>query len=424
MNMSPEGWEHSGGIKRLVKKLLLLALIVVIGLAAYFIRGVVAKAIPVQTIEVNRGDLVVTVTATTTSTIESERMVSVPSRRNGVVETLALEEGDFVKKGGLIAALDKRDANAELRRAEAAYELAKRNLDMAKSGLGMEKERTDAALKEAESVLWEAASNLERYKLLFERGLISRQDFDAAKRTHEVAKSRYDSAKANLSMYDVKVNEVEAAGAAVDEASAALEAARLQQEYCTIISPVSGVVSELPVEEGEPVAVNQTVAEVVDPEDIYILSTIDEVDVGKLKVGMPVRVHVDAVPDKLHEGFISRISPIVFGEKQETRTFEVRVRFKEKLEVLKPGMSADIEVVSREMKDVIHVPAQSVVERDGDKYVYVVVDGRAALKKVKLGYFSWSDAEIVEGLDEGDVVVTTPDAVGLTDGARVTEMPV
>ncbi|HEX9861000.1 MAG TPA: hypothetical protein VGB23_07315, partial [Nitrospirota bacterium] len=105
--------------------------------------------------------------------------------------------------------------------------------------------------------------------------------------------------------------------------------------------------------------------------------------------------------------------------KQETRTFEVRTVFDKENDILRPGMSADIEVLSKEIKGILHIPAQSVIERDGKKLVYVARDGRARLVPVEMGYYSWSDAEITSGLSEGDTVITTPDATGLKDGARV-----
>lgn len=406
--------------RKSVTSVVLLALV---GLAAYFIYSSMNRPIQVRTVKLERGDLKVTVTATTTSTIESESYVTVSARRMGVISKLPVEEGDFVEKGRVIAELDREEVLAELASADAALELEKRRLAQAEAGVSMEKAMTSAALSEAESVYRESESKLERYKLLFDRGMVSRQEYDGVLNARDVAKARYDTAKAELDRNKVKEKDVEAARAAVVQAEAARDSVNIQLGYCTITSPISGVIYKLPVEAGETVGVGTVVAEVVDPDDIYVLATIDEVDVGRLKLGMPVKVYVDAMPDRLFDGKVSRISPIVSGEKQETRTFEVRVTLDEKVAVLKPGMSADIEVQSRNIKDVLHVPAQSVMERSDKKYVYRVEDGRARLAAVEVGYFSWSDAEITGGLSEGDVVITTPDASGLSDGARVEEMP-
>ncbi len=391
--------------------------------AGYMIMSAMEKPVSVGTVKLVKGDLNVTVTATTTSTIESERYVTVSARRMGVVSGLPVEEGDFVKVGQVIARLDREEVEAQLESAEATLELEKKRLAQAEAGVAMERATTEAALKEAESVLWEAESRLQRYGLLFDRGLVSRQEYDTVKNQKDVAQARYDTAKAGLDRNKVKEKDVEAARASVRQAAAAVDTVNVQLGYCTIASPISGVISNLGVEAGETVSVGSVIAELVDPKDIFVLSTIDEVDVGRLKLGMPVNILVDAFPEKLFGGKVTRISPVVSGEKQETRTFEVRVAFDEEVPLLKPGMSADIEVMSRSIRDVLHIPAQSVMEKSEKKYVYAVVDGRARLVPVEVGYFSWSDAEITGGLKEGDVVITTPDASGLEDGAKVSETP-
>lgn len=404
---------------KFIKVVVIAAAAALVGLVGFYVYNSLDKPVPVKAVKIVRGDLKVTVTATTTSTIESEHYVTVSARRMGVIYRLPVKEGDCVKEGQLLAQLDISDVEADLGRARAGVELAEKRLAQTKAGVSMEKASTGAAVKEAESVLWDSESTLERYKLLFARGMVSRQDYDAVMRARDVAKARYDMAKAGLDSNKVKEQDVAAAKASVDAARAELAAVKVQLGYCIITAPIAGVISKLPVDVGESVVVGMTIAELVDPKDIYVLATVDEVDIGKLKLGMPVRINVDAVPGRLLDGKVSRISPIVFGQKQETRTFEVRVRFDEDNPALKPGMSADIEVVSKEMKGILHIPAQSVVERDGRKYVYVAKDGRAMLVPVELGYYSWSDAEITSGINEGDEVITTPDSAGLKDGARV-----
>lgn len=400
----------------------LLIVVAAVAGAAYYMKGGLEKPVPVKTAVLKRGDLTATVTATTTSTIESEHNVTVSAQRMGRIVNLPVEEGEFVKKGQLLAELDRTDVLAELSQANANLSLAKSRFTQAEAGMVIEKATSESTAEEARSVLNEAGSNLERSKTLFTRGMISQQDRDAAQRTFDVAKARYESAVASLDVAKVREAEVSAARSSVKQAQAAVESVEVQLGYCTIKSPIDGVISKRPVDIGEMVSVGSVIAELLDPKDIYVLSTIDEVDVSKLMAGMPVKVHVDALPEKLFDGVITRIAPIVSGSKQETRTFEVRTVFREDVEFLKPGMSADIEVISRVMKDILHVPAQAVLDREGRKLVYVVEDGRARLVPVTVGYLSWSDAELTGGVKEGDSVITTPDAAGLRDGSKVSEM--
>jgi len=398
-----------------------VVLIAAIGALAWLGQGMLDKPVQVKTMKLARGDIRVTVSATTTSTIESDRRVTISAQRMGTISRMPIEEGDFVTAGQVIAELDRADALAELRQSEAELELAQDRLEQTKAGVLMQVGQSGSTLAEAASMLKESEKDLERTRKLFDRGMISRREQDAAERSSEVAKARYESAKAGLDINKVKEKDVLVAKAAVKQAEAAVGLVKVQLGYCVIKAPVSGVISKRPVDLGEMVTIGTPVAEIVDPKDIYVLSTIDEVDVTKLRLGMKVKVHVDALPDKLLDGAISRISPIVVGDKQQTRTFAVRTLFAEESPLLKPGMSADIEAMSSEIKGVLHVPAQAVVDNQGKKSVYVVAEGKAKLSPVTLGFFNWSDAEIKGGVKEGETVITTPDAVGLKDGAKVVE---
>jgi HlyD family secretion protein len=404
------------------KRVVILTVLAIAALAGYYVFGKLNPPVMVKAMTLKKGDLLVTVTATTTSTINSEHTIIISAQRMGRVAELPIEEGDFVKKGQVLVGLDKQDVTAELMQAEANLSLARDRLAEAQAGVGVQKGSSEAVLAEARSVYKEAEQNLERSKRLFEKGMISHQEKDSAQRSFDVAKARYESALSGMDINEVKRQEVAGARSGVKQAEAALEKAKVQLNYCTIKAPIDGVVSKRVVDIGEMVNIGSPVADIVDPADIYVLSTIDEVDVSKLEVGMRVNIHVDALPDKLFDGEITRISPIVSGQKQETRTFEVRTRFKQKVAFLKPGMSADIEALAKEMKDVLHVPAQAVVEREGKKMVYVIEHGKARLVPVQIGYLSWSDAVLTGGVKEGDRVITTPDAAGLKEGAAVSEI--
>jgi HlyD family secretion protein len=113
------------------------------------------------------------------------------------------------------------------------------------------------------------------------------------------------------------------------------------------------------------------------------------------------------------------ISPVVLGGKHETRTFEVRTRFKDKDVVLKPGMSADIEIVVEEVKNTLVLPSQAVMEREGKKFVYVKEGSRARLKEIKTGLSDWTYTQVISGVEEADEVIFNPDVPGLQDGVRL-----
>jgi RND family efflux transporter MFP subunit len=330
------------------------------------------KAVPVKAVELKSGELRVVVNATTTSTVKSEDEVTLSAQRTGRVIKLPVEEGDRVKAGALIAQLD----------------------------LTEEEVQSASAHEQSRATYEEAEKNFKRMEDLFTKGMISQQDLDAVRRTYEVAKSQY---------------------------RAAAEDVKVKREYSFIRAPFNGVVSKKYTEVGELLTTGKQIATIVNPDRIYVLATIDEVDVGRLRPGQPVNITVDAFPGEKFDGTIKRISPIVTGGKLETRTADVWVYFRKKQPLIKPGMSADVEILVAKLPSVLSVPTQAIIIRDGKKQVYVAEGSAlkpgsaatAALKPIDEGESNWSFTEIKGGLKAGEYVITAPDAPGLKDGAKV-----
>ncbi len=330
------------------------------------------KPISVKVRELRPGELRVIVNATTTSTVKSEFEVTLSAQRTGRVVLLPVREGDRVRAGQLIARLD----------------------------LTEEEVQGESALKQTRATYGEAEQNLKRSEELFASGMIAQQDLDAARRTFEVARSQYQAATSDLSV---------------------------RKDYSVVRAPFDGVVSKKYTEVGELLLPGKQIVTIVDPDRIYVLATIDEVDVGRLRIGQPVTITVDAFPGEKFEGTIRRISPIVSGGKLETRTADVWIYFNEKDPRIKPGMSADIEILIDTLKDVLAVPSQAIVERQGKKQVFLVegkdiksgTKATVRLKPVGIGESNWVSTEIKSGLKAGDFIVTTPEAEGLKNGVKV-----
>ena len=359
-------------------------LILAVVVAAFFIYRKSTNAITVKVAPVKRQSLEITVTSTSTGIVKAEKEIKITAQRTGRINKLYVEEGQEVKQGQLLCEIDPAEAMINLQKAEASLMAAK------------------ARLAEAKANLEDVERNLKRAEHLYNKGLISKRDIDTAR-------NDYDVSQEDIRFFDAQYKEAKASGGL----------ASLQYRYSFLRAPVSGVISQRPVEVGDMAMPGTLIAGLVSPENLYIQASIDEVDVGRVSIGQPVKVTMDAYPQRLFNGRVFMISPIVIGIKQQTRTFEVRVSLDKTDAVIKPGMSADIEIITSSVPNTLLLPTQAVIEKDSGRYVFIKDGDRAVLRKVETGLYNWTFTEIKSGLKEGDLVITTPDKAGLRDGSRV-----
>ncbi len=399
---------------------LTLTILILLGVVSILIYFYFRKeAIPLKTMEVKRGGLVVTVSATTTSIIKSEQEVILSAQRSGKVTQMKLEEGDEVSKGEIVVEIDREEAKARLMEAEANLHAARARLGQTEAGVSMERIQTESQVNQTKATLDNAFREWERQKVLFQRGVAAKSSLDRAEEAYLVAKAQHERALGNLDLNKVKERDVAAAKAIVQQMEAASRLAQIQLGYSEIVAPFNGVVSKKWISQGEFVSIGSPIVTLVEPKRLYIKSTIDEVDVKNLKVGQKVKIQLDAYPDKVFPGVLKRISPIVLGAKQETRTFETWTYFEGEMPFIKPGMSADIEVITDHLQNVLSVPSTALIEKSGKKMVYLIKEGRAKLREVEVGLSNWNYTEVRRGLEEGDLIVENADAKGLKEGVRV-----
>lgn len=362
-------------VAKLLKSKLAWILLIAIAITAGW-RIEAKKSIPVKVIELKPGEFRVIVNATTTSTVKSETEVTLSAQRTGRVVSLPVREGDILKAGDLIAELDLTEESVQ----------------------------TKNSLTQSKANFEEAEKNKRRSEALFNKGMIAQQDLDAARRGYEVAKSQFEAAAAD---------------------------AKVKRDYSIIRMPFDGVIAKKYTEVGELLLPGKEIVMVVNPERIYVLATIDEVDLGRLRLEQPVAISIDAFPGEKFQGKVGRISPIVSGGKLETRTADVWIYFNEIQPKIKPGMSADVEILVMMLPNVLSVPSQAVIERDGKKEIYCAQgkslksgDKTVAVRKpIGIGETNWGFTQITRGLSAGEYVITTPEAEGLKNGAKVQVEP-
>ncbi len=399
------------------KGLLLLAGLVII--VAIFITKTSFNSVHVRVETVKRHPLEITVTATSTGTVKSEDEAKIISQRTGRITKLHFDEGDLIKANQVIAELESEETFYNMKLSEATVDKMRFILEQMKAAYESSKVEVEKNVEKAKAILTEVESRRKRLLELKEMGYVTDMDVDMVQKEYEVAKASLDAIIASRLTLKARENEIKAQEKAVIEAMNSYNLAKLNYDYSFIKSPITGVITSRPVKIGEGVNKGSLIATLVKTESMYIEAFIDEADVARVRRGQPVRITMDSYPNRVFDGEVIKVSPIVLGGKQETRTFEVRIRLREKGVQIKPGMSADVEIIVESVPDVIVVPSQAIIEREGKRYAYKVRDSKAYLTPVKTGRFNWTHYEILSGLNEGDRIIINPEAQGLKEGVRI-----
>jgi HlyD family secretion protein len=341
------------------------------------------RGVEVETVRAGIGRVEDAVSNSQAGTVRSRRRSRVGAEAAGRVVAIPRREGAAVRRGEPMLLLDPATAAAQL-------DLARRERDAAR-----------AAIDAARATATLAGRDFERVHELFTRALASAGEMDQARSRHEAAQAELAAARARH----------ERAGAAVRLAEDALARTRA-------LAPFDGVVTQRFVEVGESVIPGQPVLEVLDPDSLYVSAPIDEMDIGRLRPGLPARVTLDPWPGRVWDGTVVRVAPFVNDVQQQNRTLEIEVALPRAhgAPLPTPGSSADVEVVLRARDSVLRVPSAAVLE--GHR-VLVAQRGRAVSREVVTGLRNWDWTEIRSGLERGEPVITSIDREGVRPGAAV-----
>jgi RND family efflux transporter MFP subunit len=406
-------------MRSLVKQITGVILIILVGYLGneYYQKK---QVLSVKAVTVKRGDILETVSSTASGTIESDQEVNISAEVSGRIEKLYVKEGDSIEAGKPLLQLEKSEAQAQVQQAKANLLAAEARLKEAQTGYQMSKALIQPQLDEAKANLQHAEGTLKRIRSLYVQGIMSKDKLDEAERAYTIARAQYETALANKSQVRAKEQEIASAQAALEQMKAALTMAEIGLSRKVIKAPFSGLITEVFVKQGEFITPGQPVAKVVDISRLYISATIDEADVRKVKVGQEVRVTLDAFPNKTFQGVVSEISPVISVKKLETRTSKVKVRLNSGVDGLIPGLSADIEIIVGKGQNVLYVPTVAIMERENRKTVFTVENGKAQQREVRIGLSNWDYTEILDGLKEGEQIITTLDDPALKEGKSIT----
>jgi len=235
------------------------------------------------------------------------------------------------------------------------------------------------------------------------------------------AQAQRDAARSQLALLLAGATEenVAAARAQVAQARATLQQAQLQLKRATLVAPMAGTVTGIEIEAGEMAAPGVPAVVLSDLTALEVEVNVDETDVANVALGQPARISVDAFPDARLSGEVTHIAPAAASLDFGAVVYPVTVRLEAGETPVRTGMTADVVISVARREDVLIVPLRSVQVVDGRTYVNRVLDGEIEGVDVVLGLTSDTEAEIVEGLAEGDVVlVGTPAAERASQGFR------
>jgi len=389
------GWIY-GGIA------LALVLVIAIGLMAAMRGG--TKIDPSKLAKVERGDLAKSVVAT--GKVEPITKVEIKSKASGIVKKLYVDYGDRVKKGQLLAQLDKVEIEAQVAQSKAALQAAQANLTSSQAD--WQRAKVDA--EGPDVPLLKRA--YERALGMAKAGVVSQSDLDDAQKNYQLALNKQNVAKAQVTVLRAKIAQAQAE-VAQDQAN--LDQAEEQLSYTDIVAPIDGLVLSRDVEVGDAVSsilVLGSSATLVmtlgDTSQVYVKGKVDESDIGKVYLGQPARIKVESFKDKTFYGKVTKISPMGV-EKDNVTTFEVRVSINNPGGELKAEMTANAEIILEEHNNVLQIPEGALIY-DKDKKSYVdIPDPRAkdGMKKiaVNIGISNGAKTEVLSGLKQGDEVV-------------------
>ncbi len=286
-----------------------------------------------------------------TGTIEATE-VDIRTEASGRILTLNYDEGDWVKKGDILAGLDHEKRDIELSQANAQLAGAEAKLAMLIKGLrDKEVERARETLLEAKVQSKDSKREFKRIQKLYDEGVVDLGSRDKAEAAYETAQKRYEIAGKNyeIAVEGSRKEEIQAGEAVKDAADAQVKLIERQIEDATVEIPIDGVISERYVELGEFVSVGSLIATVIDLKHVWIMAYVSEKNLGKVTLGQQGKIFVDSFPDKEFTGKVTYISPEAEFTPKNIQTKEERVKlvFGIKIEVenpeqeLKPGMPAD-----------------------------------------------------------------------------------
>ena len=435
------------------KTIVIIALIVIViaGIVTFSVLRAQSGYVKVVTGRVQRGSIVSTVSGT--GEIKPKTYVNVGATAFGRITNLYVHEGDKVKKGQLLATIENVQAKAGVDAQQATISSAKTDV----ASYSAAENTAEATVEHSKADLEQKKLDFDRAKELFKEQLISKQDYDSKKAAYDTDVATLAQSQAALIQSRAQTR---SAQGKVQEANATLRTTYDTLNKTTSVAPFNGIVTNLPVRQGETVVVGiqnaegSTLMTLADMSVITAEVKVDETDIVDLKMGQNADVTVDALPGKIFKGHVTQIgdqailrstgiatSQSTTGT-QEAKDFKVVVTLDDPSAELRPGLSATAKITTAQQADVISIPIQALTMRKPSELVrdakgnapkadasappaqqssapdvaqqgvFLLADDHGKLKvkfvPVKTGITGATDIEVTSGVKQGDEIVTGP----------------
>ncbi len=346
--------------------------------------------IPVAATRVDRGPVRASVANTRAGTINACRRAKLAPSTGGQISKLHVHKGDRVQEGQVLVELWNKDLQAQ-------FQVASNDATAAR-----------ARAEEACTTSAVARREADRWVRMREQKLVAEEGTERAIGQADSSAAGCRAAQRNISVSMSRI----------DAANAALERTRIRAPFAGTVAEINGELGEFVTPSPVGIPTPPTV-DLIDNSCLYVSAPIDAGAAPSVKAGMPARITLDAFQSQQYVGHVRRVAPYVLDAEKQARTVEIEAEIdtQQGRENLLPGYSADVEVVIATHEKVLRVPTSAIIE--GKRVLIASDKGVVESRNIKPGLGNWEFTEVLEGLAEGEQVITSIDREGVAEGARV-----
>ena len=405
----PTAIKHNHAMKFTRTQWVLLAVLVagILGLTIIYSRR--GKA--VEVVVVTQGPMVQSVV--TTGRIASVARNDIASQSTARIEAILVREGDTVRAGQVLVRLRDDEATANLAQAKAAVAEARGRM---RQLITVQEPVSAQQLEQARAADIQAVRELERARDLLKQGFVSQSRVDDAQRAATASSAAVRSASAQASGNGASGAEAALAQSRLEQALAAEKAEATRLDQLSLRAPAAGTVISRAADPGDTAQIGRTILTLVSGDETRIQASVDEKNLGYLKLGQTARATADAFPQRPFDATLTFIAPAVDAQRG---TVDLKLRVDKTMYTLRPDMTVSVDIITAQEPNALKLPSDAV-RRDaaGGAYALVNRDGRAEKVALTLGLRGIGSTQIVTGLIAGDRVITPTTSAEKGDRVR------